>query len=297
MTDAATRPRTDLRRTAERYLSTHAQGVETRHAFSFSGHYDPRNTHFGALLACNEERLAPGAGYEEHRHRDTEILTYVLEGALAHRDGEGHSGVVRPGMVQHLGAGSGVTHTERNVGGAEVPVRFVQMWLQPDVFDAPPVYGLRRVEPAADGLTLLASGLSRDADTPALRLRRSDAALWLATAGPWLPLPELPAAPYRYAHLTAGSLGFRTVRGPQGADARWSPATVPGSPARPSPIRRRASTAPSCWSGRCTHRSPTADACPSARPSPLARPPARCGRAGRAGRARISRRARPARRR
>ena len=223
VTDAAARPRTDLRRTAERYLSTPAEGVETRHAFSFSGHYDPKNTHFGALLACNEERLAPGAGYDEHRHRDTEILTYVLEGALAHRDGEGHSGVLRPGMVQHLGAGSGVTHTERNVGGAEGPVRFVQMWLQPDVFDVPPAYGLRRVEPAADGLTLLASGLPRDAATPALRLRRSDAALWLVTAGPWLPLPELPAAPYRYAHLTAGSLGLRTVRGPKGAGRSMAP--------------------------------------------------------------------------
>ncbi|MFD0347379.1 pirin family protein [Kitasatospora aburaviensis] len=118
MTDAPARPRADLRRTAERYLSTPAEGIETRHAFSFAGHYDPRNTHFGALLACNEELLAPGAGFDEHRHRDTEILTWVLEGALAHRDSRGHSGVVRPGMLQHLSAGSGVTHTERNVGGA-----------------------------------------------------------------------------------------------------------------------------------------------------------------------------------
>ncbi|WP_405004451.1 pirin family protein [Kitasatospora purpeofusca] len=223
MTDAPARPRADLRRTAERYLSTPAEGVETRHAFSFSGHYDPRNTHFGALLACNEEQLAPGSGFDEHKHRDTEILTWVLEGALAHRDSHGHSGVVRPGMVQHLGAGSGVSHTERNVGGAEGPVRFVQMWLQPDVLDAPPVYGLRGVERAADGLTLLASGLARDAGTEALRLRRGDAALWLVTAGPWQPLPVLPAAAYRYAHLTAGSLGYRTVPGPQGGGRSMVP--------------------------------------------------------------------------
>ncbi|MFB7663909.1 pirin family protein [Kitasatospora sp. NPDC056138] len=216
MTDAATRPRADLRRAPERYRSTPAEGIETRHAFSFAGHYDPKNTHFGALLACNEETLAPGAGFEEHRHRDTEILTWVVEGALAHRDSDGHAGVVRPGMVQHLSAGSGVSHTERNVGGAEVPVRFVQMWLQPDTFDTPPTYGLRRVEPSADGLTLLASGLERDADTAALRLRRSDAALHLVTAGPWQPLPALPQAPYRYVHLTVGSLGYRTVPGPQG---------------------------------------------------------------------------------
>ncbi|MEU3571234.1 pirin family protein [Kitasatospora sp. NPDC036755] len=223
MTEAADRPRSDLRRTAERYRSVPAEGVETRHAFSFSGHYDPKNTHFGALLACNEELLAPGAGFEEHKHRDTEILTWVLEGALAHRDSYGHSGVVRPGMVQHLSAGSGVTHTERNVGGATGPVRFVQMWLQPDEFDVPPAYGLRKVEPADGGLTLLASGLARDAGTDALRLRRGDAALWLATAGPWQPLPQLPEAPWRYAHLTAGSLGYRTVPGPKGGGRSMVP--------------------------------------------------------------------------
>ncbi|MFI9275118.1 pirin family protein [Kitasatospora sp. NPDC052896] len=222
MTDLG-RPRADLRRTAERYRSTPVEGVESRHAFSFADHYDPRNTHFGALLACNEETLAPGAGFEPHQHRDVEIVTWVLEGALAHRDEGGHAGVVRPGMVQHLSAGSGVRHSERNVGGADVPVRFVQMWLQPDAFDAPPAYGLRKVEPTVDGVTLLASGLARDEGTPALRLRRSDAALHLVTVGPWLPLPELPEAPYRYVHLTAGSLGYRTVPGPKGAGRSMEP--------------------------------------------------------------------------
>jgi len=223
VTETSARPRADLRRAAERYMSQPAEGIETRHAFSFSGHYDPKNTHFGALLACNEELLAAGAGFDEHRHSDTEILTWVVEGALAHRDGSGHAGVVRPGMVQHLSAGSGVGHTERNVGGADGPVRFVQMWLQPDEFGVDPGYGLRRVEPSRDGLTVLASGLPRDAGTDALRLRRSDAALWLVTAGPWQPLPELPAAPYRYVHLTAGSLGYRTVPGPQGGGRSMEP--------------------------------------------------------------------------
>ncbi|MER5637280.1 pirin family protein [Kitasatospora sp. NPDC002227] len=223
MTDAPTRPRADLRRAAERYLSTPADGIETRHAFSFSGHYDPKNTHFGALLACNEESLAAGAGFDDHLHLDTEILTWVVEGALSHRDGHGHAGVVRPGMIQHLSAGAGVTHSERNVGGAEGPVRFVQMWLQPDEFGAAPAYGLRKATPSADGLTLLASGLERDAGTEALRLRRSDAALWLVTAGPWEALPPLPEAPYRYLHLTAGGLGYRTVPGPQGGGRSMAP--------------------------------------------------------------------------
>ncbi|GAA2791688.1 pirin-like bicupin family protein [Kitasatospora paracochleata] len=223
MTEQRERGRADLRRAAERYLSRPAEGIETRHAFSFSGHYDPKNIHFGPLLACNEETLATGAGFEEHKHRDTEILTWVVEGALAHRDSRGHAGVVRPGMVQHLSAGSGVTHTERNVGGADGPVRFVQMWLRPDEFDAEPVYGLRRIEPGAGGLTLLASGMARDEGTDALRLRRGDAALWLVRAGAWQPLPELPAAPYRYAHLTTGSVGYRTVPGPQGGGRSMDP--------------------------------------------------------------------------
>ncbi|MFE0461484.1 pirin family protein [Kitasatospora sp. NPDC058965] len=217
------RPRADLRRAAERHTSEPVPGVLTRHAFSFSGHYDPKNIHFAALQACNEETLAPGAGFDEHRHRDTEILTWVLEGALAHRDSDGHAGVVRPGMVQHLSAGSGISHTERNVGGSDVPVRFVQMWLQPDRFGTPPAYGLRSVTPAADGLTLLASGLPAHADSPALRLRRADAALWLVTAAPGTPLPDLPAAPHRYAHLTRGSLGYRTIPGPRGQGRSMTP--------------------------------------------------------------------------
>lgn len=222
MTDPA-RPRADLRRTAERYRSTPAPGVETRHAFSFAGHYDPKNVHFGALQACNEETLQPGAGFEAHRHRDVEIVTWVLEGALAHRDGDGHAGVVRPGMVQHLSAGRGTSHTERNVGGADIPVRFVQMWLQPDVFDSEPSYGLRRVARTADAVTLLASGMERDAGTEALRLRRSDAALHLVTAGPGRALPDLPEAQWRYAHLTAGSLGYRTIPGPRGVGRSMEP--------------------------------------------------------------------------
>lgn len=224
VTDAASsRPRADHRRAAERYASAPEPGISTLHAFSFSGHYDPKNTSFGALLAVNEESIAPGAGYAEHKHRDTEIVTWVLDGALAHRDGHGHAGVVRPGMVQVQSAGSGITHTERNVGGADGPVRFVQMWLQPDTFDAAPAYGLARVTPSGAGLTLLASGLARDAATDAPRLLRSDAALWLVTAGPWEPLPELPEAPYRYAHLTKGSLGYRTVPGPQGGGRTMAP--------------------------------------------------------------------------
>ncbi|SCK40444.1 pirin family protein [Streptomyces sp. WMMB 322] len=106
-----------------------AAGIDTRHAFSFSGFYDPDNVGFGQLVACNEERLAPGAGFPEHPHRDVEIVTWVVEGELEHIDSTGRTSRVRAGDVQRMGAGSGVRHIERNAGPG--PLCFVQMWLVP----------------------------------------------------------------------------------------------------------------------------------------------------------------------
>ncbi|MGW8766170.1 pirin family protein [Streptomyces sp. NPDC055815] len=119
-----------IQRAAERYPGGDpAAGIETRHALSFGAHYDPDNLRFGALLACNEERLAPGAGFDEHPHSHTEIVTWVAEGELTHADSTGHTSVVRPGDLQHLSAAGGVRHVERNDGPA--PLVFVQMWLAP----------------------------------------------------------------------------------------------------------------------------------------------------------------------
>lgn len=117
-------------------------GIDTRHAFSFSGFYDPDNVRFGLLVACNEERLAPGSGFDEHPHRDLEIVTWVVEGELEHRDSTGASSRVRPGDLQRLGAGAGARHTERNAG--EEPLRFVQMWLVPGSFGGEPEYEVVR---------------------------------------------------------------------------------------------------------------------------------------------------------
>ncbi|WP_189882922.1 pirin family protein [Streptomyces xantholiticus] len=121
---------TTVRRAGERYSGGDlAAGIESLHAFSFGRHYDPDNLRFGALLACNEERLAPGAGFDEHPHSHTEIVTWVVEGELTHRDSAGHATVVRPGDVQRLSSAGGVRHVERN--DADVPLVFVQMWLAP----------------------------------------------------------------------------------------------------------------------------------------------------------------------
>jgi redox-sensitive bicupin YhaK (pirin superfamily) len=120
----------DVRRADERYRGGDpAAGIDSRHAFSFGPHYDPDNLRFGAVLACNEESLAPGAGFDEHPHSHTEIVTWVVEGELTHRDSTGHLTRVRPGDVQRLSAASGVRHVERN--DTDAPLTFVQMWLAP----------------------------------------------------------------------------------------------------------------------------------------------------------------------
>lgn len=106
-----------------------AAGIESLHAFSFGRFYDPDNLRFGAFLACNEERLAPGAGFDEHPHSHTEIVTWVIEGELTHRDSTGRSTVVRAGDLQHLSAAAGVRHVERN--DADAPLTFLQVWLAP----------------------------------------------------------------------------------------------------------------------------------------------------------------------
>ncbi|MGX1269717.1 pirin family protein [Streptomyces phaeoluteigriseus] len=133
----------DVRRADERYPGGEpAAGIETRHAFSFGPHYDPGNLRFGALIACNEERLAPGAGFDEHPHSHTEIVTWVVEGELTHRDARGHETPVRPGDVQRLSSAAGVRHVERNDGTG--PLTFVQMWLAPLEPGGEPAYDLVR---------------------------------------------------------------------------------------------------------------------------------------------------------
>jgi redox-sensitive bicupin YhaK (pirin superfamily) len=129
----------DVRRAAERYPGGDpAAGIESWHAFSFGPHYDPDNLRFGAVIACNEERLAPGAGFDEHPHSHTEIVTWVVEGELTHRDSAGHETRVRPGDVQRLSSAAGVRHVERN--DADRPLTFVQMWLAPREPGGDPAY-------------------------------------------------------------------------------------------------------------------------------------------------------------
>ncbi|WP_164932264.1 MULTISPECIES: pirin family protein [unclassified Streptomyces] len=133
----------DVRRAAERYPGGDpAAGIESWHAFSFGPHYDPGNLRFGAVIACNEERLLPGAGFDEHPHSHTEIVTWVVEGELTHRDSAGHRTTVRPGDVQRLSSAAGVRHVERNDGDGLLV--FVQMWLAPLEPGGEPAYEIVR---------------------------------------------------------------------------------------------------------------------------------------------------------
>ncbi|WP_432033875.1 pirin family protein [Streptomyces antibioticus] len=177
----------DVRRADTRYPGGDpAAGIETRHAFSFGPHYDPDNLRFGALIACNEERLAPGAGFDEHPHSHTEIVTWVVEGELTHRDSHGHATTVRPGDVQRLGAASGVRHVERNDG--PVPLTFVQMWLAP-------------LDPGGDPSYEIVRGI---ADATPYAVPEAGAMLHVRrlAAGERTAVPD---APYVYVHVVRGT--------------------------------------------------------------------------------------------
>jgi redox-sensitive bicupin YhaK (pirin superfamily) len=188
-----------VRRAGERFV-TSAPGRTTWHVFSFGEHYDPDRIGFGPLMVCNTELLQTDHGYPDHPHRDTEIVSWVLDGSLRHSDSAGNTGIIHPGLAQRMSAGSGIVHAELNDAyrldpdRPAQPVSFVQLWIRPDEPGTTPGYAQRELLAAdlAAGLVPVVSGSHPDA---AIGIGTRDATLWVSrpATGVALRLPEASA--------------------------------------------------------------------------------------------------------
>jgi hypothetical protein len=205
-------PAVEVRRADDR-PHTRISWLDSRHSFSFGAHYDPANTHFGLLLVSNDDWVKAGRGFETHPHRDTEIVTWVLEGSLVHQDSAGHSGIIHPGLAQRMSAGTGILHSEKNDGFRIDPsrpvtdVHFVQMWVAPDTDGIEPGYEQLDINEQLDSgdLVVVASGMPGHAGDKAISIRQRNAALSAARLRP-AATTMLPTAPFVHVFVARGSV-------------------------------------------------------------------------------------------
>jgi redox-sensitive bicupin YhaK (pirin superfamily) len=169
-------------RSADSRFKTKISWLDSKHSFSFGPHYDPTNRGHGLLLVSNDDWVQAGTGFSTHPHQDMEIVTWVLEGQLEHKDSEGHRGLLYPGLAQRMSAGTGIWHSEMNPSRDE-DVRFIQMWVLPDTERINPGYEQLDINSELDkgGLVPVASGRGHDA---AIRIAQRDAVLWAGRLQP-----------------------------------------------------------------------------------------------------------------
>ena len=193
---------------------TRGEGLTTRHSFSFGDHYDPENVGFGPMVCHDDHLLRGGAGFPDHPHRDLEIVTWVLSGAVVHTASVGPPTTVEPGQVQVLSAGSGVSHSEIAEPGAG-PTRFVQTWVRPDESGAAPSYASASVGDAVagGGLVPVVSGHGGDAVG---RIGTASATLHAAVldAGESVTLPD---DPLQHVFVASGSIARFSLAEPLSA--------------------------------------------------------------------------------
>jgi len=200
----------ELIRSADRGFADHGW-LKSFHSFSFADYYDPQRMGFGALRVINEDRIAPGTGFGTHGHRDMEIISYVLDGELAHKDsmgngeaGAANAGVIRPGDVQRMSAGSGVMHSEFNHAQGQT-THFLQIWVQPDQRGIAPSYEQKHFDSASKRgrLRLVAAPGGADGAVTIHADARLYAGLFDGTEAAELPLA---AGRLAYVHLVRGGL-------------------------------------------------------------------------------------------
>jgi len=178
--------------------------LDTYHTFSFADYYDPGSMGFRALRVINEDRVKPGHGFGTHSHRDMEIVTYVLEGSLAHRDSMGTGSVIRPGEVQRMSAGTGVLHSETNPSRDE-SVHFLQIWILPERRDIEPGYE-QKAFPAAERKDHLRLVASHDGSDGSLTIHQ-DAKLFAGTLTDGKTITyELPKGRYAWLQVARGTV-------------------------------------------------------------------------------------------
>ena len=190
-----------IRKSEERGDANHGW-LKSKHSFSFADYYDPQHTGFGPLLVINEDRVAQGQGFGTHGHRDMDIISYVLDGALEHKDSMGTGSVLHYGDVQRMSAGTGVRHSEFN-GSQSAPLHFLQIWIKPNVTGIPPGYEEKHFTPETKQgqLRLIASSDGREGSV----LIHQDAAIYAAI---------LDGADQVEHTLAAGRLGYvHVIRG------------------------------------------------------------------------------------